>query len=106
METATGALEVAASGYGAGGYDLDPHPNVFRVLVGEGDRSLVKNDIAVLETNLDDATPGMLAICRRRSRTRVTFRSPGDDEEVPPGPPREGHLQARGSAARRSTYDW
>ncbi len=55
-------LEVDASGYGAGGYDLDPHPNVLRVLVGDdGARGgLVKDDIAVLETNLDDATPEVL----------------------------------------------
>ncbi|NGM69114.1 nickel pincer cofactor biosynthesis protein LarC [Natronolimnobius sp. AArcel1] len=54
-------LEVEASGYGAGGYDLDPHPNVLRAVVGTGeDRSLVKDDIAVLETNLDDATPEVL----------------------------------------------
>ncbi|PGF17068.1 TIGR00299 family protein [Natrinema sp. CBA1119] len=56
------ALELEASGSGAGGYDLDPHPNVLRVLVGsgEGRGELVKDDIAVLETNLDDATPEVL----------------------------------------------
>ncbi|WP_226038743.1 nickel pincer cofactor biosynthesis protein LarC [Natrinema sp. DC36] len=56
------ALELEASGYGTGGYDLDPHPNVLRVLVGsgEGRGELAKDDIAVLETNLDDATPEVL----------------------------------------------
>ncbi|NKE35519.1 nickel pincer cofactor biosynthesis protein LarC [Natronococcus sp. JC468] len=54
------SLELAASGYGAGGYDLDPHPNVLRALVGDGGRELVRDDIAVLETNLDDATPEVL----------------------------------------------
>ncbi|MXV63804.1 nickel pincer cofactor biosynthesis protein LarC [Natronorubrum sp. JWXQ-INN-674] len=55
------SVDLEASGYGAGGYDLDPHPNVLRVLVGEGGRGgLVKDDIAVLETNLDDATPEVL----------------------------------------------
>ncbi|WP_293027929.1 nickel pincer cofactor biosynthesis protein LarC [Natronococcus sp.] len=54
------ALELEASGYGAGGYDLDPHPNVLRVLVGDGGRKLHRDDIAVLETNLDDATPEVL----------------------------------------------
>ncbi|ELY97261.1 hypothetical protein C482_13545 [Natrialba chahannaoensis JCM 10990] len=53
-------LDVTAAGYGAGGYDLDPHPNVLRVLVGEGAGGLYKDDIAVLETNLDDATPEVL----------------------------------------------
>ncbi len=56
------SLSLECSGYGAGGYDLDPHPNVLRVLVGgDGDRSaLATDDIAVLETNLDDATPEVL----------------------------------------------
>ncbi|QLK26908.1 nickel pincer cofactor biosynthesis protein LarC [Natrinema zhouii] len=56
------ALSLEASGYGAGGYDLDPHPNVLRVLVGDGAGrgELAKDDIAVLETNLDDATPEVL----------------------------------------------
>ncbi|APX96264.1 nickel pincer cofactor biosynthesis protein LarC [Natronorubrum daqingense] len=55
-------LDLEGSGYGAGGYDLDPHPNVLRVLVGDsGARGgLEKDDIAVLETNLDDATPEVL----------------------------------------------
>ncbi|WP_436344082.1 nickel pincer cofactor biosynthesis protein LarC [Natronorubrum sp. FCH18a] len=56
------SLDLEASGYGAGGYDLDPHPNVLRALIGDGDGrgELVKDDIAVLETNLDDATPEVL----------------------------------------------
>lgn len=54
------SLSLSASGYGAGGYDLDPHPNVLRVLVGTGEGNLVTDDIAVLETNLDDATPEVL----------------------------------------------
>ncbi|SDC93889.1 nickel pincer cofactor biosynthesis protein LarC [Natrinema hispanicum] len=55
-------LSLEESGYGAGGYDLDPHPNVLRVLVGDGSGTgeLVEDDIAVLETNLDDATPEVL----------------------------------------------
>jgi len=54
------SIDLDGVGYGAGGYDLDPHPNVLRVLVGDGGRELVKDDIAVLETNLDDATPEVL----------------------------------------------
>jgi pyridinium-3,5-bisthiocarboxylic acid mononucleotide nickel chelatase len=54
------SLDLEGSGYGAGGYDLDPHPNVLRALVGDGGQELVKDDIAVLETNLDDATPEVL----------------------------------------------
>ncbi|ELZ17201.1 hypothetical protein C477_13250 [Haloterrigena salina JCM 13891] len=54
------SLDLRGVGYGAGGYDLDPHPNVLRVLVGDAQGELVKDDIAVLETNLDDATPEVL----------------------------------------------
>jgi len=53
-------LRVTASGYGAGGYDLDPYPNVLRAVVGEGRGGLSRDSITVLETNLDDATPEVL----------------------------------------------
>lgn len=54
------ALCVDDVGYGAGSHDFDPHPNVLRVIRGSSDADLVKDDIAVLETNLDDATPEIL----------------------------------------------
>jgi TIGR00299 family protein len=65
-------LRVASAGYGAGEATLKSHPNVLRALVGDGggspDRSgpesspdrLRHDDIAVLETNLDDAAPEVL----------------------------------------------
>jgi len=53
-------LDVAASGYGAGGYDFPDRPNVLRALVGERRGSLTREGITVLETNLDDATPEVL----------------------------------------------
>ncbi|MFP8958817.1 nickel pincer cofactor biosynthesis protein LarC [Natrialbaceae archaeon A-CW3] len=53
-------LSVDASGYGAGGYDLDPHPNVLRAIVGTARGTLQREDIAVLETNLDDVAPEVL----------------------------------------------
>jgi uncharacterized protein (TIGR00299 family) protein len=72
------ALDVTASGYGAGGYDLGDRPNVLRALVGEeredasygvdetvthadgGEGRLVRDDVAVLETNVDDVAPEVL----------------------------------------------
>jgi uncharacterized protein (TIGR00299 family) protein len=53
-------LRVADSGYGAGGWDLDPYPNVLRALVGEGRGGLSRDPITVLETNVDDVTPEVL----------------------------------------------
>ncbi|SIR29640.1 hypothetical protein SAMN05421858_2141 [Haladaptatus litoreus] len=55
-------LNVEQSGYGAGGYDFPEHPNVLRVLAGESgeDGGLIRDDITVLETNLDDAPPEVL----------------------------------------------
>jgi uncharacterized protein (TIGR00299 family) protein len=53
-------MRVTASGYGAGDADLGDRPNVLRALLGDPEGSLVEEDIAVLETNLDDASPELL----------------------------------------------
>ena len=68
-------LSVESSGYGAGGYDFPDRPNVLRAMVGESEArsaserlsgeaanegGLVYDDVAVLETNLDDAPPEVL----------------------------------------------
>ncbi|KAB1187718.1 MULTISPECIES: nickel pincer cofactor biosynthesis protein LarC [Haloferax] len=54
------SLTVESSGYGAGGWDFPDHPNVLRAIVGDGGSRLVRDEISVLETNLDDATPEVL----------------------------------------------
>ena len=70
-------MDVARVGYGAGSKEFPDHPNVLRALVGEtgegdgeagaGERavdphegSLVRDDVTVLETNLDDVAPEVL----------------------------------------------
>jgi uncharacterized protein (TIGR00299 family) protein len=53
-------LSVRASGYGAGTKSFDEHPNVLRAIVGDGAGRLVRDEITVLETNLDDAAPEVL----------------------------------------------
>jgi uncharacterized protein (TIGR00299 family) protein len=53
-------LALDASGYGAGGYDFAERPNVLRVLRGDAGGTLLRDDIRVLETTLDDATPEVL----------------------------------------------
>jgi len=54
------ALRVEESGYGAGGYDFPDRPNVLRALVGDGGGGLVRDEITVLETNVDDVAPEVL----------------------------------------------
>ncbi|WP_348607979.1 nickel pincer cofactor biosynthesis protein LarC [Halobaculum rarum] len=55
------SLRIEASGYGAGGWTFPDRPNVLRAVVGEAERGgLVRDDVAVLETNLDDAAPELL----------------------------------------------
>ena len=54
------AMDVAASGYGAGSKSFADHPNALRAVVGEAAGRLRQDDIRVLETNLDDATPEVL----------------------------------------------
>jgi uncharacterized protein (TIGR00299 family) protein len=53
------AMEVMASGYGAGSRDLEDRPNVLRALRGEA-RGLQREEISVLETTVDDTTPEVL----------------------------------------------
>lgn len=59
-------LNVDGSGYGAGGYDFPDHPNVLRVLAGESTGGLVRDDITVLETTLDDTSPEVLGGLQER----------------------------------------
>jgi len=53
-------IGVTSSGYGAGDYDCPEHPNVLRAILGESETGLRREEIAVLETTLDDATPEVL----------------------------------------------
>jgi len=52
-------IKIERVGYGAGLQDLDL-PNVLRVVLGEVDDSLVKEQIEVIETNVDDVTGEVL----------------------------------------------
>jgi hypothetical protein len=54
------SMRVDASGYGAGSKSFAAHPNVLRASVGDATGGLRREDVAVLETNLDDATPEVL----------------------------------------------
>jgi uncharacterized protein (TIGR00299 family) protein len=60
------AMKLSASGYGAGGHDFKEHANVLRVMVGTptgADEALVVN---VIEANIDDLSPQVLAYTSER----------------------------------------
>ncbi|MFB6117291.1 nickel pincer cofactor biosynthesis protein LarC [Halosegnis sp.] len=58
-------MRVSESGYGAGTLTLADRPNVVRAVVGDGSGGLVHDEIRVLETNLDDASPELLGDLQR-----------------------------------------
>ena len=62
------AVTIHAIGYGAGQKDF-AHPNLLRLIVGESDEPTVlspqSDSIALLETNLDDATGEAVGHCSR-----------------------------------------
>jgi uncharacterized protein (TIGR00299 family) protein len=59
-------MKIAAAGYGAGDSDFKEHANVLRVLVGETMSASETLTIAVLETNIDDASPQVLGYAVER----------------------------------------
>lgn len=68
------AMRLEAVGYGAGNRDL-PHPNVLRVLLGQGSRGdlpdgagVAEETIMLLETNIDDMNPQVLGYLVDRIR--------------------------------------
>ena len=64
------AMKIETSGYGAGTRDFPEHPNLLRITIGEAeptDRVNTSNDrITVLEANLDDLSPQVLAYAMER----------------------------------------
>ena len=62
------AMRVEKSGYGAGSRDFPDHPNVVRVTIGEaaGSAATLADSIIVLEANLDDLSPQVLAYAMER----------------------------------------
>ncbi|MFC7251243.1 nickel pincer cofactor biosynthesis protein LarC [Halomicroarcula sp. GCM10025324] len=58
-------LDLDASGYGAGGRSVPNRPNVLRAMVGQTSGRLRRDDITVLETNVDDVSPEVLGDLQR-----------------------------------------
>ncbi|HYL37912.1 MAG TPA: nickel pincer cofactor biosynthesis protein LarC [Bryobacteraceae bacterium] len=60
------AMRVTATGYGAGGQDFAEHANVLRVLLGEASGAEEATSVAILEANIDDASPQVLGYAMER----------------------------------------
>jgi pyridinium-3,5-bisthiocarboxylic acid mononucleotide nickel chelatase len=64
------AMKIGKSGYGAGTRDFPEHPNLLRITIGEADptgQPYTSSDrIMVLEANLDDLSPQVLAYAMER----------------------------------------
>jgi uncharacterized protein (TIGR00299 family) protein len=59
-------VKIAVTGYGAGGYDFPDRANVLRVILGEESGAAEATTIAVLEANIDDLSPQVLAYAMER----------------------------------------
>lgn len=62
------SLSVSSVGYGVGAYEFADRPNILRAIVGTVDGALRREDIHVLETHVDDATPELLGYLQERLR--------------------------------------
>lgn len=54
-------MRVRATGYGAGSRDLPSLPNLVRIIVGEASPEPARHPVSLLEANLDDLPPELLA---------------------------------------------
>jgi uncharacterized protein (TIGR00299 family) protein len=54
------AMRLDAIGYGAGSRELDPYPNLVRVLVGEAAEGAGATTVSLIEANLDDLPPELV----------------------------------------------
>jgi uncharacterized protein (TIGR00299 family) protein len=60
------AMKIAAIGYGAGDHDFKEHANVVRVMTGELTGAAESVTISVIEANVDDASPQVIAYALER----------------------------------------
>ncbi len=59
-------VKMLRSGYGAGDHDFKEHANVLRVILGEPTGALEATTISVIEANIDDASPQVLAFAAEK----------------------------------------
>ena len=102
-------MKIARMGYGAGGHDFPEQANVLRVILGEATRRAEATTISVIEANIDDLSPQVLAYAMERlleaGALDVTLQ-PIADEEEPARQPAARDRQAgrsRSAGADRSS---
>ena len=59
-------MKVERIGYGAGGHDFAEQPNVLRVILGEPTGASEALTVSVIEANIDDSNPQVLAYAAER----------------------------------------
>jgi uncharacterized protein (TIGR00299 family) protein len=59
-------MKISAIGYGAGDRDFPERANVLRVLIGEHSGAKESTTVSVIETNIDDSSPEVLAYAMER----------------------------------------
>lgn len=59
-------MRIQSIGYGAGDHDFTEHANVVRVLIGESNAASEANTVTVIEANIDDASPQLIAYAMER----------------------------------------
>jgi uncharacterized protein (TIGR00299 family) protein len=59
-------MKIARTGYGAGGHDFQEQPNVLRVILGEPTDADEALAVCIIEANIDDLNPQVLAYASER----------------------------------------
>ena len=63
-------MTILRQGFGAGGHDFPEHANVLRVILGEPNGAAEAAEICVMEANMDDLNPQVLAYAAERLMER------------------------------------
>ncbi len=101
-ERPVGSFRLVGAGYGAGDREVPGRPNVLRALLGEAEPDGIEDRVVLIETDVDDETPEVLAhvakrllaagaldvtshavmMKKRRVGTRVSVVAPGHREDA------------------------
>ena len=79
LATSFGALPpmtIKAQGFGAGDKDFPVQANLLRVLIGDRSQAVEATSVSIIEANIDDATPQILAYAMERLLSAGALDSP------------------------------